>query len=344
MAVPFDARALRPAERRWRSRQGPRSPGTGPRPSLSRRTARSCVRPGTSRGAHGSPCAWWPSRTTGARRVVSAEADLYARGFALYPDGRRIAISTADDTIRVIDTERGTRVKLPPSPIVALLGLRWSPDGRSLLLAAAPERGGYGIIRRKRGRRRTDRDAAETLESPRRWAGTGAPARCSPSCGRWAWRRPSCGRTRKGSREPSSPRPGVVSGPMFSRRTVHRLRLRRRREFEVHVRPLSSEGERVTVTASGGRWPVWSRDGRTLFFRRGRSAPGRGGHGGGGGIRFGEERVVLEWDVARLFDVGPDGTFYGVEPVPGPGCRRASKCRRAWFTEVGRLAGPTAAR
>ena len=99
-------------------------------------------------------------------------------------------------------------------------------------------------------------------------------------------------------------------------------------EFQVDVRPLSSEGERVTVTAKGGRWPVWSRDGRTLFFRRGRQVLALAAMAGGG-IRFGEERVVLEWDVARSFDVGPDGTFYGVEPVPGAGVRPASRCRRA---------------
>ena len=46
--------------------------------------------------------------TAGSRRVVSAEADLYSRGFALSRDGRRIAVSTADDTIWVIDTTRAS--------------------------------------------------------------------------------------------------------------------------------------------------------------------------------------------------------------------------------------------
>ncbi len=71
------------------------------------------------------------------------------------------------------------------------------------------------------------------------------------------------------------------------------------------------------MTAGGGRAPAWSRDGRTLFFRRGREVLAVAASVEGDGIRFGEERVVLEWDVARSFEVGPDGTFYGVEPVPG---------------------------
>jgi serine/threonine-protein kinase len=36
---------------------------------------------------------------------------------------------------------------------------------------------------------------------------------------------------------------------------------------EVYVRPFSGAGARVQVSASGGAQPVWSRDGRSLFFR-----------------------------------------------------------------------------
>jgi hypothetical protein len=60
----------------------------------------------------------------------------------------------------------------------------------------------------------------------------------------------------------------------------------------------------------------------------------------GDGIRFGEERAVLEWDVARSFDVGPDGTFYGVEPVPGAAEQTILELRTGWFADIERLAGP----
>jgi hypothetical protein len=111
-------------------------------------------------------------------------------------------------------------------------------------------------------------------------------------------------------------------------------------EYQVYVRPLSSEGERVTVTAHGGRWPAWSRDGRTLFFRRGREVRAVAATVTGDGVRFGEERAVLEWDVARSFEVGPDGTFYGTEPVPGAAVQTSLELQTGWFAEVERLAGP----
>ncbi|HYN03616.1 MAG TPA: protein kinase, partial [Vicinamibacteria bacterium] len=137
MAVPFDARALRPS-----GTPVALAPGTAiarnRAPAFAFSENGTLVRAtGYLKGSAREPMRVVGVTARGGRRVVCADADLYARGFALSPDGRRIAASTADDTIWVIDAERGTRVKLPPVPIVGLLGLRWSPDGRSLLLAAA---------------------------------------------------------------------------------------------------------------------------------------------------------------------------------------------------------------
>jgi hypothetical protein len=87
---------------------------------------------------------------------------------------------------------------------------------------------------------------------------------------------------------------------------------------------------------------VWSRDGRTLFFRRGRRLLAVAATAAGDGIRFGEERAVLEWDVARSFEVGPDGTFYGAEPVPGAAVQTSLEVQTGWFDEVERLAGSAA--
>jgi len=38
---------------------------------------------------------------------------------------------------------------------------------------------------------------------------------------------------------------------------------------EIHVRPFPGPGEKVTITAEGGNEPVWSRNGRELFYRSG---------------------------------------------------------------------------
>jgi len=38
---------------------------------------------------------------------------------------------------------------------------------------------------------------------------------------------------------------------------------------EIYVQPFPGPGEKVTISTNGGSYPVWSRDGRELFFRQG---------------------------------------------------------------------------
>ena len=282
----------------------------------------------------------------GTRRVLSAEADLYARGLALSPDGRRLAASTADETIWIIDTERGTRARLKPLAMVEVMSLRWSLDGRSLLLSGARERIGYGVVQTSADKS----DALETLVEPT----TGeceAVGFVPGSRALVSFVRKMGGETVFSLQEPGAePRAvfteagGVVGARISPDGRLVAFDLASGGDYQVYVRPLSSEGERVTVTASGGRWPAWSRDGRTLFFRRGRQLLAVSASVAGDAIRFGEERAVLEWDVARSFEVGPDGTFYGTEPVPGAAVQTSLELQTGWFAEVERLAGPGARR
>ena len=50
---------------------------------------------------------------------------------------------------------------------------------------------------------------------------------------------------------------------------VHRAHDRRLGRAEIWVRPLSGPGAAVRVSADGGSEPIWSRDGRRLFYRAG---------------------------------------------------------------------------
>ena len=114
VAVPFDTRGLRPV-----GTPVALAPSTAiarnRAPAFAFSESGTLVRAtGYLKGSGREPMRVVAATATGGRRVVSADADLYARGFALSPDGRRIAVSTADDTIWVIDTERGTRVKRDP--------------------------------------------------------------------------------------------------------------------------------------------------------------------------------------------------------------------------------------
>jgi Tol biopolymer transport system component len=345
MAVPFDTGALRPS-----GTPVALAPSTAiarnNAPAFAFSESGTLVRAtGYLKGSTREPMRVVAVTPRGTRRVLSAEADLYARGFALSPDGRRIAVSTADDALWVIDTERGTRVKLPPAPIVDVLGLRWSPDGRSLLLAAARERGGYGIFRRSAdgtGSLETLVEAAGECEAVGWDPGTRALFSFVRTMGVEAtfMRQDPGGQPQAVFAEAG----GVVGASVSPDGRFIAFDSGASGDFQVHVRPLSSEGERVTVTAGGGRWPAWSRDGRTLFFRRGRQVLAVAATVAEGGIRFGAERAVLEWDVARSFDVGPDGTFYGAEPVPGAGVQTSLELRTGWFADVERLAGPAAGR
>ncbi len=282
----------------------------------------------------------------GSRRVLSAEADLYARGLALSPDGRRLAASTADETIWIIDTERGMRAKLKPSAIVEVMSLRFSLDGRSLLLSGARERSGYGVMQTSADRTAALETLVETKEGECEAVGFVPGTRALLSSVRKMGGETTFMRQEPGAepRAVFTEAGGVVGARISPDGRLVAFDSASGGDYQVYVRPLSSEGERVTVTARGGRWPVWSRDGRTLFFRRGRQVLAVTASVTGGGIRFGEERAVLEWDIARSFEVGPDGTFYGVEPVPGAAVQTSLELQTGWFAEVERLAGPGARR
>jgi eukaryotic-like serine/threonine-protein kinase len=118
-------------------------------------------------------------------------------------------------------------------------------------------------------------------------------------------------------------------------------------QFEIYVRPFPEAygGSRWQISSAGGKQPVWSRDGKELFYRsysgavvavpvqmRPEFSPGRpatlfegpyiGGSAGGGG---------------RTYDVAPDGRFLMVK---GEAAREATKLIVVvnWFEELRRLA------
>lgn len=345
MAVPFDSPALGP-----KGTPVALAPGTAiarnNAPAFAFSESGTLVRAtGHLKGSEREPKHVVAATARGTRRVLS-EAALYGRGLALSPDGGRLAASTADGTIWVIDTERGTRVKLPPAPIADIMDLRWSPDGRSLLMSGGQERGGYGILQ-------TSADGTGSYETlVEAQAGECEAVGWDPATRALVWFERRVGvettfmRTEPGAqpRAVFSEAGGVVGAGVSPDGRFLAFDSAASGDYQVYVRPLSSEGERVTVTARGGRWPAWSRDGRTLFFRRGREVLAVAATLAGDGIRFGQERVILEWDATRSFGVGPDGTFYGVEPVPGAAAVTSLELQTGWFAEVERLVGPAARR
>jgi hypothetical protein len=90
--------------------------------------------------------------------------------------------------------------------------------------------------------------------------------------------------------------------------------------LEVYVQPNSGDGRRVQISTDGGTEPVWSRNGKQLFFRQGRSlmivdvatSPA---------LSFGRPRLLFSGNymthtVAANYDVSPDGQRFLM--VKGP--------------------------
>ncbi|MDQ3419022.1 MAG: hypothetical protein M3541_09600 [Acidobacteriota bacterium] len=114
---------------------------------------------------------------------------------------------------------------------------------------------------------------------------------------------------------------------------------------EVYVQPYPALNARVPVSTAGGREPVWSRDGRKLFFRSDESvmeaavttmSP----------LEFAAPRVLFRDTLARTqgsghthFDVAPDGRFLMIEnPRQGAIRRPEIHIVLNWADELKRLA------
>ncbi len=112
---------------------------------------------------------------------------------------------------------------------------------------------------------------------------------------------------------------------------------------EVYVRPFPGSGGKYTISNHGGTGPVWSRDGRELFYAEGDKL-----------MRVGIERaprfaasapqILFEtpdfvWERVRNYDVLPDGSgFVIVRRGAGTPATRTLRVVFDWFAELERLA------
>jgi Tol biopolymer transport system component len=80
---------------------------------------------------------------------------------------------------------------------------------------------------------------------------------------------------------------------------------------EVYVLPMSGKGDRIAVSVNGGAGPIWSRDGRELFYRAGDDLVAVDVQTSGGFV-VGARRQLIDlssYDSGAFheFDVSPDG-------------------------------------
>jgi dipeptidyl aminopeptidase/acylaminoacyl peptidase len=111
---------------------------------------------------------------------------------------------------------------------------------------------------------------------------------------------------------------------------------------EVYVRPYPGQSGKVAVSNGGGRAPVWSRDGRELFYRQGTAVmavpvtlqPA---------FTVGKSRRLFEGPYELpstggnpYYDVAPDGRFVMIRSVD-PAAGRQLRVVLNWFEELSRL-------
>lgn len=110
---------------------------------------------------------------------------------------------------------------------------------------------------------------------------------------------------------------------------------------QVYVQAYPGPGPPMRVSVDGGREPVWSKDGRELFYRHGgamMAAPVRteGPFVSGEPVRLFDDRYATEHKGRSNYDVGPDGRFLMVDVEKGSERLRLDVILN-WFDELERL-------
>jgi dipeptidyl aminopeptidase/acylaminoacyl peptidase len=283
-------------------------------------------------------------RTTRQQKPVALpiQPQLIGQGFALSPDGSRLAINSwGSPAPLVIDLRRGTTAKLEDTGLARLQSLVWTPDGRQLAVSGTVAgRGAWSVYLKDvdgagKPQLLVTADGIEihvagwTRDGQSLIAFGGRPVQVKMEIMRLQRGKP---------REVIHTEPGAVSSARVSPdgqwlaydSTATGV-------FEVYVIPVSGQRDRMAVTAAGGTMPRWSPDGRELLFRRNRAVISVPVKSSGTSIDFGEERKLFEWDTAGEWAIAPNGDIYSAEPVAGAALQTTIQLKTAWFAELDRL-------
>jgi Tol biopolymer transport system component len=211
----------------------------------------------------------------GAASPLIAEPRPYANP-RLSPDGKWVAVDSDDNHIWLYEIASGTLTRLTSEGINH--GAEWTPDGKRVVFHSFhSSRQGQ---QRKGGLWWQPADGSRPAEQLVDSAADPHLGIVSPD-GHWLLYSIGLSRQRHdfaimGLDGDRQPRPFLVDrfdkwAPRFSPdgRWVAYVSNESGRQ-EVYVRPFPGPGGRVQVSATGGGEPVWSPDGRRLFYRNGR--------------------------------------------------------------------------
>jgi eukaryotic-like serine/threonine-protein kinase len=278
----------------------------------------------------------------GKAQPLGAPKQVYGT-FALAPDGRRIAFEVAGTTVDiwVYEIGRGTFTRLTQSgrngaPI-------WSPDGRQVAYNSALQDGQIAVMAMP-----VDGSGNEK----QLWSGT---LRCVP----YSWSPDGktlavgCSTAESGNEGVYLLSPGDNSAPRVFVDTPfsdwgakfspdgHWIAYTSDAsgQYEVYVRPFPGPGSQWQVSTGGGEEPVWSREGKEIFYRNGTKWMAVD-------VKTTSEfsatppRLLFTGPYVNVpgpsYDVGPDGRFVLIEGPPEAPVTRLNVVLN-WFADLRRL-------
>ena len=266
------------------------------------------------------------------------EAHPYGRYPRISPDGLRIAVTDWDGDLWLLDRVRGSRLRLPRGAVVGRDWLVWSRDGREIVFTGGEDgKPSWGIYRQSSD-------------------GSAGPATLLEGEG---LEKHPYSFTLDGSALLFAASDALMLLP-FEKKAAPRPILDDRQAdlpalspdgrwlayeseggsgtIEVFVQPYPGSAGRMQVSVGGGARPVWTRDGKRLFFRKSDQILFVSMGGTAHAPEHSSPALFAELPGMRGFDVTPDGReVIAIVRPPGTGIIRHLTIVTNWFQELDRL-------